>query len=147
MIPYRLVKIGNFYLTANGLVGGDRYILAVEGLDELEAANRGAIDRAANGFPYKFLIENDGAGVEIRLVMNGLREADLTTIRGIINTAENAGNSVVVEITDGPTPDISLNCLFGTESDPKPIAYSANILNGQLRDVTISFTVQAINTP
>lgn len=147
MIPYRLVKIGTFYLTANGLVGGERYILQVEGLDELEAANRGAIDKSANGYPYKFLIENSGEGVEIRIAMNGLREADLMTIRGIVNTAENTGADVTVEVSDGPTSDISLQCIFGTEDDPKPITYSSNILNALLLDVSINFTVRSINTP
>ena len=147
MIPYRLVKIGDQYLTDTKLIGRVRYICRVERLEGLDLANRGSVDRAASGNAFKFLMENTGAGVELRLLFDGLTEDHYEDIVSIIDTAENAGADTPVEITDGPTKDRSLQCIFGHEGGAKAVEYSANILNGQLRDVVINLTVLSINEP
>jgi hypothetical protein len=141
MIHSRLIKIGDRFLTDDNTENGVRYISSVRGLENLEDAFAGAITKAADGFPYKFLVENTGQGVPIRIELRGLYSADRAALRTLMNAAETAREPVRVIFSDGPD-DCDVDCLLGTPEHPRPMDFSGEFSTDLSFEAVIHLTVR-----
>lgn len=141
MIHSRLIKIGGRFLTDDNTENGVRYISAVRGLEALEDSHAGSVTLAADGTPYKFLVETVGQGTAIRIELRGLYSADRTALVAVKNTAEATQEPVRVIFADGPD-DCDIDCYFGTPANPRGIEFSGDFATDLSFEAVINLTVK-----
>ncbi len=110
MARYNRIQLGATYLTSNGLVGGIPCKVNVEGLGQLLFDKTGQIIQSANGTPYSQTIDVDKHGLVLTLTLDYVAQAVFNTLVAAINTAINAGNSIVLDIL-GDTGNYVLNVI------------------------------------
>lgn len=148
MARYNTIKIGNEYLTSNGLVGGKPCKTEVTGLDALLLPYGGNTVKACSGKPYLFLTAlADSEGIDIRIQISIIPKARLDEIKEIIKAALDGDLSINVVLTGGDFGDFDLQCqpLFGPNI--RPINTQGRFRNGYIYDVSFNFTVESVNPP
>lgn len=137
---YFTIKIGSVWLSVDGSdpAGSLACRTSVEGLSQLATALTGPVVKAITGKPWQFLQENAGEGVEIVLKPFVMTPSVLTSLIGVIDTANSTDATINVTLTDGELPDYDLNCIV-------KIAYAGNFSDNQIQDLIITAIVDSIN--
>lgn len=147
---YRVVIDGN-YLTESGLVPNLPTNLPcrvlIDGLEGLELDETApAPVKAITGKPWKFIQPNTGAGVDLVLTIQTTTTSLYDDLRDAFNTANGAGATINLILTDGELPDRDLECVLG-EIGLKAGKSSEGFqfTDGYIFDVTIQLCISSIN--
>lgn len=144
MADYNLVQIGDIFLTDDGLETGVPCRTQIAGLDSMQLSHTGQINKAADGTPYAFLVENGLQGVDIEIRPFVMTDDVFDDIKDVISTALAGSTTVNVKISEGPFGNFDLNCL---PLFPRPIEFPGEFINGRISDVVFRFTVASVNEP
>jgi hypothetical protein len=134
MIQHNLVKIGDLYLTRDGLVGGQRAATRVTGLDRLYCGALGASRRNADGSKVLQLIE-DPPGVEITIEFEWIETATMDAVKTLLTQFIADGLPVSLDVT-GETGDYTgLSVIFDWR--PVPIEFGEFYFEGLVDEARI----------
>jgi hypothetical protein len=132
---YYLIKIGSFYLTENGLVGGTRYISEIGGIPNLMSAYDEVkfVDFRKN-VSYQ-LTQTDQKDKTITIDLFGLTFAHAKDLIDIRNAQKSSQTVIALELTHPYDSDFN----FAVDVNFDSIEWGA-MLTETWRDVRLTFT-------
>ncbi len=141
---FYLVKIGDIYLTDDGMAGGKACLNTVSGLAALFLASNGATVKAVDGSPKNFTLENEGKGINLLTKPFSMKESVLSSLKTLVESSI-GGSDIAVEISDGPGA-ANVDCMALFEGGLPPLNFGPNFFDDNLYDVelrlvTTGFTV------
>lgn len=143
MARYNLVKIGDIFLTTDGLQTGRPCKVDVTGLARLRQERTGTIRLSTDGTPYLYTMLYLGKGLPLQLRTVAMQKSVLDNIIEEHNDALNANATLNLVIT-GTTGDFNLQVW---PSLPDGVDYPGTFSGDRVYGVVFNYVIDSINPP
>ncbi len=128
---YNLVKIGDIWLTNDGLETGKPCKVEITGIDQLRGAYTGVTVRSAANTPYTFIMNNTLKGVQLVISPLVIMDTVLDDLEDAFDAAALAGDTLEMSI-EGDTGTYTLEVTGFYSDGVKPVQFTGEFNNGRI---------------
>lgn len=141
MADYNRVKIGDVFLTDDGLITGMPCRCEVAGVDRLKLTKTGTVRLAADGTPYPYTMPNLGKGSPLQIRPFMITKAVFDDVVDEINDALDANATINITL-EGDTGDFDLECY---PTVPNGVEFPGTFSDERIDGVTFNFVIAEVN--
>src|SRR5688572_8971972 len=142
----RGIRIEDWYATKTGAAGGMGCLNTCQGMEVFGIDQVGPVAVAITGKTHKFLRDNSElAGSPIVINIPQMPSSVFSSLKSAINTVQTSNGEATVIFTNGPEGTKSVECKFGTPTDPREFVWDGTFWGDQVFDVSINLTIQTLN--